>query len=124
MSEWERLDEKLEVIRARIHDQANVLGTLAATLAVMQKDVSDTKSIISDHESRVRMTERLLLEHISASGHSDSNKVIDKLENKVEQIESSLDNVRLRMSLWAGGGAVLGSVIAFAVPVLAKAMGG
>lgn len=85
----------LELIRSRVHDQANETAKLVLQLGLIQKDVQSAMSQFNDHEIRLRSLESLSPTKLIEQNDRDHDAFRKSLENITHTFEQDLNEQKL-----------------------------
>lgn len=124
----------LEIIRGGMREQSLMLTTIDKRVEVLVAMVERINGSIRDHESRLRIQEAQLLEHLGAKGHpamvtaidnvnAEVHKTEERLSLDLKALETKVNAIDKRLAVWAGAGGVVGGALAYIIPLLLKAFG-
>lgn len=118
------IEGTLELIRARLHDQASTLQQVLTKVELAARELQSMNGRAADHESRIRLLERDHLAHIGLQGHPESVESDDRLEGEIDQVREQVTAINRKLAVWAALGSSAGAIIAVFGPTVARLVGG
>lgn len=91
------LPDQVELVRKRFHGLSNDMHAIKLSIEVVMQRLTSIVERSVDHENRIREIERLGPKNLAAT---------------LDRLDAEVDRLKIRMAGWAGGGAVLGAVLA------------
>ena len=115
------LEATLELIRLRVHDQANEMSKLVLQMGLIGKDIAVAVQANGDHEARLRR-----LEDLSPAGAIAANvREHQEFRHSIEETNGAIKELRdgfqkAKGAFWAI--AVLWTVVTTALPFIVRAL--
>lgn len=108
----QKLSSEILSLRSRVHE---VHGAIQSSERILER-LNVTMDVLSragtDHESRIRRLEMLSPEALIGENEKEHRT----LDHRMTAVEKAIQRVNVRLAYWAGGGAVLGAIVAQAAP--------